>query len=134
METIYRNPEINLVVNLEKSTLIVAPTRWGKTFELARIGRWAYKQGYFPLFLTSNLTSLSADWDDKHTSLNHKCNENFETIVLNKDGLATLIERFRTPVDHPQLYGSHRFSKWVEMFPNVATMVDEVWQLKPIIL
>ena len=130
----YHNDEIDLELNLEKNTLIVAPTRWGKTFELARVARWAYEHGYLPLFLTSNLTSLSADWEDKHTTLNHECNESFENVILNNNGLAALMENFLNFPETPYLYGSHRYSRWVKLFPLVAKLVKDMWGLKPLIL
>ena len=136
MNSIYRNDKINLVVNLEKHTLIAAPTRWGKTFELAKIARWALKNGYFPIFLTSNLTSLSADWNDKHTTLNEEENEIFETVILNNKGNGSFT---RTMLSHQQspppiIYGTHRYSAWVKQFASVLHLAKLQWKIKPVIL
>jgi len=113
----YVNEKIELYLNLDENNLIYAPTRWGKTTELAKISKFAIENGYFPFFLSPNLKSLTADWEDKHEWIKTPQDVRLYTSAVGDDLSKNLREQGRPG---NIIWGSHRYPKWMTQFLTKA--------------
>jgi len=118
---IYKDLLSNVTIDIGNENLLVsAPVRWGKTFLLARVSRWAVMQGYLVIFVSPNLTNLQADWFDKHESLNLTSDEKFrcELTYESQHLIADLLRRGRR---WNNIYSLHKHKTRLESLESIFT-------------
>ena len=123
----YKDSHSNVTIDIGNENLLVtAPVRWGKTFLLARVSRWALMQGYLVIFISPNLKNLQADWFDKHDHLNSLNKEDFACQLTYKSQylMADLVNKQNLFGNH--LYSLHKHPKWLT---HLEDILDEIKNL-----